>query len=109
MTSVAIHRMTNRFRMPVSAWPERARIGRIFDTAMFDMLEHAIVDAGLDPRDEICIRRVTVFVRLHLRGTDHSLARAWSAAWRWPFAKRPARRNPTSSRSGRARMRLPMS
>jgi hypothetical protein len=80
MTMLAIHRMTNRFRMPAAAWPERQRLGRLFDAAVFDLLERAVLDAGLDPRGEICIRHVTAFVRLHVRGTDATLAQVMSEA-----------------------------
>ena len=80
MLDVEIHRMTNRFRLPAVAWSKRERLARIFDAALFDLLEPALADAGIDPQDEICIRRVGALVRLRLRATDQAVARAWSAA-----------------------------
>lgn len=80
MTSIHIRHMANRFRIPAAAWSERRRIARIFETATFDLLDAALADAGVDAQEEICIRRVSAFVRLQLAGTDYALARAWSQA-----------------------------
>ena len=80
MSTVTITRMANRLRIPASLWDARGRIARIFELAMFDWLEPALAEAGVDPDAEICIRRVDAFVRIRLAGTDDGLARAWSRA-----------------------------
>src|SRR5262245_50890357 len=72
--------MTNRLRLPAGVWADRGRLARVFDEAVFELLEPALVEAGIDSSAEVCLRRVDAHIRLHMRGTDHAVARAWSRA-----------------------------
>ncbi len=66
--------------MPGHHWHDRDRIGRIFDAAVHDLLERALIDSGVAPNEDVCIRHVASFITLRLSNTDAAVARAWSDA-----------------------------
>lgn len=72
MTSIAIDRLTARYRAASSDAP---RLRRITDEALARVLEAAVERAGIASDGYLCIRELRASVSLRLRETDATLAR----------------------------------
>ncbi|HJQ69624.1 MAG TPA: hypothetical protein VKA70_11665 [Blastocatellia bacterium] len=75
-----IHKFETHYRLPESVMAERQRLDQIRTMVLDGALELALERVGLPEDGELCIRRVSVPVRLRLTGTDASLAVLWSVA-----------------------------
>lgn len=98
MNQIHIRRLHARYRLPPGAGGERRRLDRLAADALGDAIEEALAREPLAPREELCIRRLPVAVRLRLATTDAALATAWGEAV--ATAIRRARRGETTAEGG---------
>jgi hypothetical protein len=76
MSTVNIRRLDAIYRLP--AWrPEKERLDSVLRKVLESGLETALERAGVQPWEQICIRRVHVAVRLNLGLPDGVLLDTW--------------------------------
>lgn len=78
MESVRIGRLQARYRLPAAEG--RARLDRVLRRALDEALEPALAAAGISPREEVCVRALSVPARLRLAEGDPALAAGWATA-----------------------------
>jgi hypothetical protein len=80
MDALHVSRFRARYRVPAGDTAARARLDAVLRDVLDEALETALSRAGIDARDEICLREVTAPARLRLAEPDGALAAAWSTA-----------------------------
>lgn len=80
MDTLQIGKLAVRCHLSSASESDRERLARLFHGPIGEALEGALSGSGLDPRAEICIRRLVVPTRLWLGLTDAALLSAWAAA-----------------------------
>jgi hypothetical protein len=75
-----IKKFVARYHLPPSRLSQRAWLDRILDAVLDETLELALEHIGISPRDEICIRKLHMPVKLGVSGSDQTLAMNWSLA-----------------------------
>jgi hypothetical protein len=82
MSAIHIQRLTHRARIRGEAAPVvRTRIERTMAEMLETGFESALLYAGVDTDEEICIRRFATRARLDPRNSDAQWVMDWSAAW----------------------------
>lgn len=77
MDTLYIRQFTARYHLRKSTRDERERLDKILRTVLDDMLEQALQHVGVPIEEEVCIRQLTIPVRLHLSAADSALVRTW--------------------------------
>ncbi len=80
MQTIRIQRLQVRHHLPAHATEDRRRLDRVLRSVLDTELERAVDQLGLDPREEVCIRRIRHTVKLRLSESDQALAEEWSHA-----------------------------
>lgn len=80
MTTLRVGQLRARYRVPAAPPEARRRLDEILHGLVDDALEEALSEAGVPATEEICIRNVSVPVRLGLGSPDSALSRAWGNA-----------------------------
>jgi hypothetical protein len=80
MDALHVSRFHARYRVPAGDTAARARLDAVLRDVLDEALETALARAGLDGRDEVCLRDVAAPARLRLGEPDGALAAAWSTA-----------------------------
>lgn len=80
MTSLHIHRLSSRFRLPPGAALRRQQLERIARGPLASALERALENLGGIGRAEVCIRRLIVPVRLRAGSSEGWITGQWSEA-----------------------------
>jgi hypothetical protein len=75
-----IRQFETSYRLPRSRMYERERLDGLVPTLLGDALERALERAGISPHEEICIRRISVPLRLRMNLADSALVARWSVA-----------------------------
>jgi len=80
MDTVRVARLHARYRVPAGDARAPARLDAVLGQVLDEALETALARAGVDLREEVCIRALDVPARLRLGEGDSALAAAWGAA-----------------------------
>jgi len=89
MTDLHVTRWKMRYRLPVDARDDRARLDRALSSAIDQsLLDEALQRAGVPSSDEVCIRRVESFIRIDPSEPEWRLGVALSVAFADAIAAR---------------------
>src|SRR5262245_24290222 len=80
MNKMHVQRISARYHLPESRAREKARLDGILSDVLTESLEYAIDLAGIDPREDVCIRRLYVPLSVRLSARDDRLCADWSTA-----------------------------
>ena len=95
MHAIRIQRLRAHYHLPPSAGGQRRRLDGLLASALNQSLEPALDRAGLAPDEHLCIRQLSVPVRLRLSAPDPSLVATWGGALAdalWQAAEQGLRR-----------------
>jgi len=76
---VRLHRFETAYHLPRWARAERRRLDQMRMTVIDLAFERALAHEGIREEAELCIRNISVPVRLNLTGGDESVTASWSA------------------------------
>jgi hypothetical protein len=80
METLRIGSFRARYHLPPTERAAAGRLDRLLADMLDERLEAALEAAGVDAREEVCLRRVDAPVRVRLAAADAVVAEAWSRA-----------------------------
>ena len=80
MESLHIKNLEVRYHLSAERLSQRERLDRLLGEVLDGALEQALGHAGISPRDEICIRKMHLPIRLRTSSPDQTVVMNWSLA-----------------------------
>ncbi|MGE3308998.1 MAG: hypothetical protein AB7O66_03440 [Limisphaerales bacterium] len=80
MHAIRIKKLSARYHLPPSAGGQKRRLDGLLASALLEALEPALDRVGLGSDEHLCIRHLTVPVRLRLSAPDPRLVDTWGDA-----------------------------